>query len=271
MAIKPTSNDAFYKEVDEELRRDQFADAWSRYRWLIIGGVVLLLAAIAGGIWWMQHREAQRQAQGEQLSTALDSMEKGQFQTVGPQLDALEKSGADGYRAAALFSRANALVAANNLPGAAAILGQIAADEGLAEPYRHAALIRQTALQFETLPPDQIIQRLQPLARAGEPWHGSAGEMIGYAHLRANRPDQAATVFAAIGADNTVPEVIRSRAVQLAGAHGAEAVPQMQAAPKGQAPAAGAPAAGQPTAPQGAAQQAAPAAPAAQPAPATKE
>jgi hypothetical protein len=100
--------------------------------------------------------------------------------------------------------------------------------------------------------------------------------MIAYAHLRANRPDQAATVFAAIGADNTVPESIRSRAVQMAGAHGAEAVPQMQASPRGQTPAAGAapaaPQAGQPGAAQpGAAQQAAPAAPAAQPAPATKE
>ena len=264
MAIKPTSNDAFYKEVDEELRRDRFANFWGRYRWAILVGVVLLLVAIAGSIWWIQHRQTQREAQGEQFSAALDSMEKGQFGAVGNQLTEVEKSSSDGYRVAALMSRADALVAANNLPGAAAIFGGIAADESLAEPYRQAALIRQTEVQFDTLQPDQIIQRLQPLARRGEPWHGSAGEMIGFAHLRANRAEQAATVFAAIAADETVPETIRSRAVQLAGAHGAEAVPQMPVSPAAQA---GAPVQA-PAAQQGTAQQAAPAAPAA---PATKE
>ena len=229
MAIKPRDNEAFYREVDEELRRDQLGDAWRRYRWLILGGTVLLIAAIGGFIWWQNHRQAQAAGQGEALVAALESMEKGAPAAAAPQIAELEKSGIPGYRASALFSRAGLLVEAGNLAAAAAVFGRIAADGDLPENYRHAALIRQTALEFDRMQPRAIVQRLRPLVRRGHPWFGSAGELTAFAHLREERPDLAARVFAALAADQTVPESIRSRAVQMAGALGVDAVAHMPA------------------------------------------
>jgi hypothetical protein len=43
-------------------------------------------------------------------------------------------------------------------------------------PYRNAALIRQDALEFDRLPPQEVITRLQSMSKPGEPWFGSAGE-----------------------------------------------------------------------------------------------
>ncbi|MDP8993938.1 MAG: tetratricopeptide repeat protein [Pseudomonadota bacterium] len=229
MAIKPASNEAFYREVDEELRREQLAQTWSRYRWLIVGGILLLLAAVGGFLWWQNYRQAQAGEQGQALVDALESMERGNAQAASEEIGELEQSDIDGYRAAALFSRANLLIEANNPQAAAAVFQRIAADEGLDEPYRHAALVRQTALEFDRLQPAQIVQRLQPIARPGEPWFGSAAEMIAFAHLRQQRPDLAGPIFARIAADQSVPDSIRSRAVQMAGALGVDAVQQTPA------------------------------------------
>lgn len=226
MAIKPSSNEAFYREVDEQLRRDQAAEAWNRYRWAIVGGVLALLAVIGGAIWYQSYRAAKAGEQGEALVSALESLEKGNAQAAAPELAKLEDSNIDGYRAAALFSRANAYIESNNIPAAVAALQGIAADEGLAETYRHAATVRQATLEFDRLQPQQIVQRLQPLARPGEPWFGSAAELIALAHMRQQRPDLAGPIFAQIAADETVPESIRSRAVQMAGALGVDATQQ---------------------------------------------
>jgi hypothetical protein len=225
LAIKPESNEAFYREVDDELRRDRAADTWNRYRWMIVGGLVLLLAAVGGFIWWQNHRQAQAGAQGEALVGAVEQMEKGAFKAAVPQLASVEASNIDGYRAAARFARADAMIEGGNAAGAIAIFQGLAADEGLAEPYRHAALIRQNALEFDRLQPAAVIQRLGPLVRRGAPWFGSAGELTAHAHLRQQRPDLAAQVFYALARDETVPSSIRSRAVQMAGALGVDAVP----------------------------------------------
>ncbi len=253
MAIKPNSNEAFYREVDEELRRDQAAHFWERYRWHILAAVLLLIAAIGGYIWWQNHREVVAAEQGEALVSALDSMEKGTPQAASEPVTQLEDSDIDGYRAAALFSRANILIEGGNVAGAVAVLQRIADDEGLAEPYRQAAIVRRTALEFDRLQPNAIIQRLRPMVSRGHPWFGTAGELTAHAHLRQQRPDLAAQVFAALARDETVPQSIRSRAVQMAGALGVDASPQAEAG--GGAPGA----------------QASAAAPAAPAAPATKE
>lgn len=240
MAIKPNDGEVFLREVDEELRKERMNNIVRRYGWAIIAGIVLVLAAIGGYFWWQARSEARAGEQGEALVNAMQSLEAGNRNAATPKIDELANSDVDGYRAAALFARANVQLGANNNAAAIATLRAIAGDEGLAEPYRHAALVRLTALEFDALQPQQVIQRLGPLARPGQAWFGSAGEMVGIAHLRMNRPDLAGPLFGQIGRDETVPPSIRTRAIQMAGALGIDALPQNETS-RGQPDAAGNP------------------------------
>src|SRR3546814_10466662 len=60
---------------------------------------------------------------------------------------------------------------------AADAFGKVAADMNVPEAYRNLALVRQTALQFDSLKPAQVIARMKPLAIVGGPRFASGGEM----------------------------------------------------------------------------------------------
>ncbi len=226
MAIKPVDNESFYREVDEELRREQLTSTWKRYGKWIIAGIVLFLAGLAGFLYWQQHKQNRAAEHGEQLTTLFEDIQAGKTKGIEPKLDALAKTSGPGHRAAALLTKADVAVMQGNDAAAIAAFGQVAADEDIAAPWRELALIRQTATEFDKLPPATVIQRLQPLAVAGNPWFGSAGEMVAVAHLKQQKPKEAAQIFAAMAKDEALPESIRSRALQMAGALGVDAVQQ---------------------------------------------
>ncbi|HEX8256868.1 MAG TPA: tetratricopeptide repeat protein [Allosphingosinicella sp.] len=236
MAIKPRDNETFYREVDEELRRDQTSALVKRWGWAVALGVVVLLAAIGGFLYWQHRQEVRAGERGERLTAVLQEIDAGQTKQAVPKLDALANEGSPGHRAAALLTKAAIAAQAGNDAAAAAGFKAVAEDEALAQPYRELALIRQTAIEFDTLPPAAVIQRLAPLARAGNPWFGSAGEMVALAHLKQGKPQLAAPIFAAIAKDDKLPQSMRSRAMQMAGALGVDAVQDSEST--GEAPAA---------------------------------
>ena len=161
----------------------------------------------------------------------LTDISAGQTQTVPQRVAELEKSHSDVVRAAATLTDAAVALEKNNRSAAIAKYRELAADEDVAQPFRDVATIRLTALEFDTLKPEEVIARLQPLAKAGNPWFGSAGEMTALALMKQNKNAEAGRMFAAIAADQQVPNSIRSRAVQVAGTLGVDAsasLPAMQ-------------------------------------------
>ncbi|MDQ2879673.1 MAG: hypothetical protein M3R41_11445, partial [Pseudomonadota bacterium] len=153
-------------------------------------------------------------AQGEQLLAAYDKM--GNPAAAARPLDDLAASRFAGYRAVAKLNQANLLLQKNDLKGAAAKFGEVAGDSSVAEPMRDFALVRQTSIEFDSLKPQTIVDRLRPLSAKGNPWFGSAGEMVAAAYLQMNRRDLAATLYGQIAADDNAPASIRQRAGQMA-------------------------------------------------------
>ena len=236
MALKPNDGETFLKEVDDELRREQITTFFTRYGWWIIGGVVLVLAAVAGWIWWSDRQSAARESAGETLVAVVDQLETGNqaFTAAQPQINALAGNDIEGYRAAALFSRANGQAQSGDIRAAIATLRQIGDDQSLDQVYRDAALLRRTQLEFDSLQPQEVIRRLTPIATGNGAWAGAAGELVGVAHLKMNRPDLAGPVFVRIARDENAPATLRERASLMAGSLGFDPAPD---APRSTAPA----------------------------------
>jgi hypothetical protein len=224
LALRPVDNETFYREVDEELRRDRMMDLWRRYGKLAIAAVILFLVALAAAIWWQGHRQEVAGARGEKLLSAFDDIAVGKRAAATPKLDDLAANGSPGYRAAALFTKADMAIEAHDVNRAASLFRQAAADTALPQPYRDLATVRLTAVEFDALKPQEVVDRLKPLAVANGPFFGSAGEMVAISYMKLNRPQEAGRLFAAIAKDKKLPDSIRSRALQMAGSLGVDAV-----------------------------------------------
>ncbi|HVM22182.1 MAG TPA: tetratricopeptide repeat protein [Sphingomicrobium sp.] len=223
MAEPPDINDTFLREVDENLRRDQMRDFFKRNGAYVIAAVVLFLAASGGFIWWNHYKLQQREGDVEQLAQIYRDVGAGNLAKAPQQLDTLAQEGnSSAVRASALFARAAVAIQQNDLKLATQKYREIANDGDVPEPYRNAALIRQTALEFDQLQPQEVISRMAPLAKPGEPWFGSAGEMTALALLKQDKKDEAARLFLEIAKDKAGSPSLRSRALQIAGSLGAD-------------------------------------------------
>ena len=224
MALSPdSSSETFLKEVNENLRRDQLQTFAKTYGKWIAGAVILFLAAVGGWIYWEQRQKQQSATQSEELHAVFSDIADNRKQTVPQRLDKLDDSGNDVVKASAVLAEAAVALDKNDRSTAIAKFRQVSEDKSLPQVYRDLGTIRVTALEFDALKPEQVVSRLAPLAKAGNPWFGSAGEMTALAYLKQGKKAEAGRLFAAVAADKQVPRSIRSRAVQIAGTLGVDA------------------------------------------------
>jgi hypothetical protein len=227
LALPPDSSETFLREVDENLRRDQLQDFIKTYGKWLIAALVLFLAATGGWIYWDNRQKEQSAAQSEELHGAFTSIAQGQNDVAERKLTGLEDSRNDVVRASAVMAEAALALDKNDRAKALAAFKKVAADDDYPQPYRDIATIRATSLEFDTIKPEEVIARLQPMAQAGNPFFGSAGEMTALALLKQGKKAEAGKMFAAVAADKQVPQSIRSRAAQIAGTLGTDASASM--------------------------------------------
>ncbi len=228
LALPPgTTDEAFLREVDEEYRRDQAMQIFRRYGRLIVGAVVVALIALGGWLYWQHYNTSKAGTQGEQYDAAMRLVEQNQPDKALPALDKIATESGEGFAAMARISQGNLLLQKNDAKGAAAKFAEVASSTKYEQPYRDLALIRQTVAEYDSVPPQVVIDRLKALTNPNSPWLGTAGELVAAAYLKAGNRAEAGRLYGQIAqGGEKVPESIRQRAVQLAGVLGVDAIDQ---------------------------------------------
>jgi hypothetical protein len=234
LALTPTDNragkdrsgsdEAFLREVDDAVRASDLSSFWKRYGRLLLGAIVAALLAFGGYIIWQNRVQAAADKQSEVFVDAIDKLQAGDNKGANVLLAKLAKADQPGYRAMAQLVQANLEAEKGDVKKAIAAYAKVAADDSLPQPFRDLALVRQTGAEFDTLPPQKVIDRLKPLAISGNPWFGSAGEMTAMAYMKMGKDNLAGPIFAQIAKQQNLPQSLRARATQMAGALGVDAV-----------------------------------------------
>ncbi len=142
MALPNDPAESFVREVDENLRRDQLRDmAKSHGIWLIVA-VILLLVAVGGYLFWQDRQKQQVAEQSEALSGAIDKIGGGNVKGAASDLEPLSSASNDVVRASSELARAAVALQQNDRKTALEIYKQIAADDGMPQPYRDLATVR---------------------------------------------------------------------------------------------------------------------------------
>jgi len=174
-----------FHEVDEEVRREQFAKLWDKYGILIIALAVLIIAAVGGwrGYDWYQMKQAAeagtafeeaaklsadgKHAEAEQAFAKVAVEGTPTYKVLGKMREASEASGRDPQAALAIYDK-------------------LAADGSIGPTFQDLAALRAGYLLVDTAPFADVQKRLEPLTAATRPFRHSARALLALGAWKAN-------------------------------------------------------------------------------------
>ncbi len=200
-----------FREVDDDIRRDQLKKLWDRIGPFVIGGAVLIVLATAGyrGLEWWQTRQAE--LSGDRFIAAIEASDAGNREDAIAQLESLAADGSGAYPVLARFRLAAEKAQGGDTTGAVSEYDAIAADGGVASEMRNMARLRAALLLVDTSSVAEVEDRVGDLAATGNPWRHTARELIGMAAWRDGDYEAARGYFNDINVDQEAPNDLRQR------------------------------------------------------------
>ena len=204
-----------FREVDEELRREQAQKLWQRYGTYVLAAAVLVVLATAGAVAWREWRDADLRAQGARLVAATELAAKGSTDEAIRSLDALAGEASDGYALLARLNEAALRAKQGDAAGAAALYEAIAADSDAPATYRDLAVLLLALNGFDSADPQAMIARLAPVTADGNPLRFSALEITALYERKAGNPARAREIYQQLAEAANVPAAMRERAREM--------------------------------------------------------
>ncbi len=206
-----------FREIDEELRRDNLMALWSRYGRYVIAAVVLALVVAGGIAAWRAHELSARQAQSARFASALALERAGKNGDAAIVFKTIAKEGG-GYAVLAAFQDAALLAKSGDHQKSAAAYDRIAANSSVDPSFRGLATLLSVMQQAHGADPKETIARLEPLITQGSPWRPTALELTASAELQRGDKSAALRDYNKLADDRAAPADLRARAAEMAAA-----------------------------------------------------
>ncbi len=204
-----------FKEVDEEIRQENYAKLWQSYGRYVIALLVLLVVTVAGYQLWLRYDLDRRTEASDRFAAALRLVEDGQTADAQNALAALADPADRGYGLLAAFAKASLFVEQGDLPAAIAIWDAIAASSSADENFRAIATLMSALHQVDSADPEELEARVTPLTDSGGAFRASALEVLALIALRRGDKEQALDLYQQITADIFAPAGLRQRALRM--------------------------------------------------------
>ncbi|MEX0341164.1 MAG: tetratricopeptide repeat protein, partial [Erythrobacter sp.] len=217
------------REVDDAVRQgdaEAFLATWGKP---LFGLLIAGLLAFGGYLFWDSRQEAEMERDSEALVGALDQIQAGNLDSGFDRLEELAGKNGSGAAIVAAMMRAGIAEQRGDADEAASLFKSVAENEDAAPAFRDLARLRAIAIEYDTMASAEIVAALKPLAVPGQPYFASAGELLAHAYLDQGKRAEAGAMFAQVAKDENGPETIRSRARQMAGVLGVDAIQDVDA------------------------------------------
>lgn len=207
-------SDDLFREVDEEVRQDQYLKLWKQYGVYIAGVVLAVVLITVGVVVWRDLQRSELEADGEEMLAALAVAEERPDEALD-KLAALGDEGTKGYRLLARLREAALLSERGDARSAVDIYDTVAADTGQAQIYRDLAKLLSVSHGMSIMDRGEVEDRLAPLVGDDNPWRYSARELVATAVMASGDTAAAREAFQALVDDVDAPSGIRARAAEL--------------------------------------------------------
>ncbi|SDQ94755.1 tetratricopeptide repeat protein [Pseudovibrio sp. Tun.PSC04-5.I4] len=200
-----------FREVDEEVRSDQYSKLWKRFApfvYLTAGLIVVGTAGYRGYEYW---QTKQSQAAGTQFLEAVKLSNAGDYEQSKAAFAAMDGS-IGGYPMLAKMRIGTELALEGNSAQAIKAFDAVAADSSTPQIYKGLANIRAAYLLLDNGSLADVKKQVEVLAVAGNTWRFSALEVLGAAEYKAGDLAAARARFSEITSDAEAPSDFSGRA-----------------------------------------------------------
>jgi len=203
-----------FREVDEEVRREQLQKLWERYGHYAIALAVLVVLGVAGWRgydWWEAKKSAEA---GASFEAAMTLAEAGKHAEAEAAFAKIATDGTAGYRPLARMREANELAQVDS-KAAVAAYEKIANDNGLSPVLRDLAALRAGALLIDSANYAQAQRLLEPLTGTDRTFRHTARELLTLSSWRQGDANATKRWFDMLVGDPQTPTATRTRAEML--------------------------------------------------------
>ncbi len=215
MADRDPEQDNLFKEIDEDLRQQKYADLWKKYGNFVIGAAIALIVGVASVKGWEAYDLNRKSEDGKLLVSALKSIAKDKPDTAASILDKLAKEGSSGYAIIARFNQAAVLAKKGDAKAATSAYLSISDDSGIYEVLRNMALVLSALHGVETGDAVELTKKLSRLIDGKNAWRHSAKELTALLAQKTGDKAKAQKLYKELSDDATAPSGIRARAAEM--------------------------------------------------------
>jgi hypothetical protein len=206
------SEESLFREVDEEVRQEQYKKLWKQYGNYFTALAVAVVVVVAGIKGWQYWQVSQAEKGARVFSDGVKMLEEGKTADATAAFAAIEHGG---FARLADLRKAAALANEGKADEAVAAYDALANDQGAEQPLRDLARIRAGYVLVDKLAPAELISRLGSFDNEQSPWRGPAREIFALSAYRTGDYTMADRYLNAIIADQGIALELRQRAQML--------------------------------------------------------
>lgn len=203
------TDESLIREVDEEVRQDEYKKLWDRHGNKFVALLLLIVLAVAGFEGWKYYQKTQSEQASVVYFGAVQKANDGKYDDA---LGALAAVNHPGYKQLASLREASVMAEKGDVPGAVARYDAIINDKNTDSVLADLARIRQGYLLVDTKTPDELLALLGKFDKDGQPWRHAAREIFALSAYRAKDFTMADRYFNQIYADPETPQDQKQRA-----------------------------------------------------------
>lgn len=206
------SDESLFREVDEEVRQEQYKKIWKQYGNYFTAMAVLVVVLVAGFKGWQYWQLSQSEKAARVFADAVTKLEEGKTADADAAFAAIDHTG---YAKLGNLRRAAALDSQGKKDEAVALYDALANDQNNEQSIRDLARVRAGYVLVDKLTPAELISRLGAFDNEQSAWRGLAREIFALAAYRTGDYAMADRYLNAIIADQGVALELRQRAQTL--------------------------------------------------------
>ncbi|MCI5544352.1 MAG: tetratricopeptide repeat protein [Azospirillum sp.] len=207
-----TMQDAFIREVDEDLKNESMKKLWDKYGLFVLLIVIVSLTVAVSyesiKSWYIKRAENRT----EGYAVALSMQNQGLFDDSLEALDSIINQKMGTYAELAEMQKANILLEQNKEKESLALLEKIANDKSRSQQLRDTALIKLASYRQDGATFEEMSELLSSITKSKDnAWYAVAEDMLATILLRDGNIEQAKEIYNALLENQDTPDDLKNR------------------------------------------------------------